>query len=83
MGDDDGTEDYFDNGDFDANIEGSGNHGIEQGNLLKSTDNKTVKQNNFNLFTLYICVLFSVTHIKKMVPNCNKIIDSHLLIKKI
>ena len=28
MGDDDGTEDYY-NGDFDANIEGSGNNGIE------------------------------------------------------
>ena len=38
MGDDDGTEDYFDNGDFDANIEGSGNNGIEQGNLLMITD---------------------------------------------
>ena len=28
VGDDDGTEDYY-NGDFDANIEGSGNNGIE------------------------------------------------------
>ena len=44
VGDDDGTEDYFDNGDFDANIEGSGNNGIEQGNLLKGIDNKNVRK---------------------------------------
>ena len=54
--DDDGTEDYFDNGDFDANIEGSGNNGIETELPVPELDDNQIE---YTIDKLKPCTLYT------------------------
>ena len=55
VGDDDGTEDYY-NGDFDANIEGSGNNGIETELPVPELDDNQIE---YTIDKLKPCTLYT------------------------